>query len=283
MRYPDFLRRRLALRRLANTIRREPFTILMFHSVGRSRAADFLPAALDCDPAFFRSVLKLLRRQATVLPYRELMAAIRENRVPKRAVAITFDDGFRETLTVAWPMLKEFGLPAILFVPVDVLAANELLPVHKLYYNQLLNGDMAPSPVSPERGPYMAKLLREHNVTAPPLGRELYLTWDELYRLRDEGMEIGAHTVSHAWLNGLPEDEQRREVVECRRILEQRLGQPVEFFAYPYGYYGASFTDKTVQLVREHFATAAAGTRHPGPGLDLHRLPRYGISLFYNL
>jgi peptidoglycan/xylan/chitin deacetylase (PgdA/CDA1 family) len=281
MRYPDFIRRRVGLKRLAATIRAEPFTIPLFHNVGRCRQADFLPPALDCDPEFFRATLRLLREEATVLSFHDLVMAIRENNLPPNPVAITFDDGFRDTLTVAWPLLKEFGMPAIVFPPTDAVGSTELLPVHKLYYNNLLNGSGVPASNTRERGEYIHKLLREREVTAPPLGHDLYLNWDDLRLLRSEGMEVGGHTCSHAWLGALPLEEQRREIVESKNLLEKELGCPVLYFAYPFGYYGASFSEATLEIVRQHYTAAAISLNDTGSVVDLHRLPRHGVNTFY--
>jgi peptidoglycan/xylan/chitin deacetylase (PgdA/CDA1 family) len=282
MRLPKLVRKKRGLRNLARTIRKGPFTILLFHSVGRNAAASFLPAGLDCEPGFFRSVLKMLAAEATVLSFHDLVAAIRAQRVPPDAVVITFDDGYRDTLTVAWPLLKEFGFPAILFPPTDAIGSNELLPLHALYYHGLLSGPHVPASNSIERGHYIVKLLREPRRATPAIGRDLYLDWDELRSLRAEGMEIGGHTCSHAWLAALSGEEQQREIADCKAILEKNLGQPVESFAYPFGYYDTSFTNATLEIVRRHFAAAVASVEDATIRIDLHRLPRQSINNFYS-
>lgn len=283
MKLSRFFSMKRALLRLRAMIRSQPFTILLFHSVGRSPAADFLSAGLNCDPGFFRALLKLLVAEATVIRFGELATAIREKRVPQNAVVITFDDGFRDTLTMAWPLLKEFRLPAILFTPTDSVGSDELLPLHQLYYNNLLSGPNAPASNSRARGDFIQKLLHETQHTAPSLGRELYLSWDELRMLQTEGMEIGGHTCSHAWLAALPIEEQRREIVESKIVLEKNLGRPVEYFAYPFGYYGTSFTDATLAIVRQHFVAAVGSMNETTDSIDLYRLPRHSINTFYSV
>jgi len=210
------------------------------------------------------------------------VAAIHERRVPPNAVAITFDDGFRDTLTVAWPMMKEFRLPAVLFMPTDAIESREMLPLHKLYYNNLLSGADAPASNSRERGEFIQRLLRETQLTAPRVGHELYLNWDELRTLQAEGMEIGGHTCSHAWLAALPVEEQRREIVESKIVLEKNLGRAVGSFAYPFGYSGTSFTEATLAIVRQHFVAAVASTSETTNPFDVHRLPRHSINTFYS-
>jgi peptidoglycan/xylan/chitin deacetylase (PgdA/CDA1 family) len=282
MRLPKLVRKKRGLRNLVRTIRKGPFTILLFHSVGRNAAAGFLPAGLDCEPGFFRSVLKMLAAEATVLSLHDLIAAIREKRVPPNAVVITFDDGYRDTLTVAWPMLKAFGFPAIVFPPTDAIGSNELLPLHALYYHKLLSGPHMPASDTIERGHCIVKLLREPQRAAPAIGRELYLNWDELRTLRAEGMEIGGHTCSHTWLAALTGEEQQREIADCKAILEKNVGQPIESFAYPFGYYDTSFTNATLEIVRRHFAAAVASVPDAAGRVDLLQLPRLSINQFYN-
>ncbi|GAB4446773.1 MAG: hypothetical protein OHK0015_50440 [Chloroflexi bacterium OHK40] len=72
------------------------------------------------------------------------------------------------------------------------------------------------------------------------VGREGYMGWEELAALRDAGMELGAHTHSHADLTGLSQSEATREITLSRSLLEQRLGVEVVSFSYPAGSYNGA-------------------------------------------
>lgn len=129
-----------------------------------------------------------------------------------RGVAITFDDGYRDNLMNAQPVLERHGAPWTLFF------------VAGLAGKVLAHG----------RDP----------------GGSTLLTWDEIRHLRDAGVEIGGHTMTHARLSSLAPEDQRREIVECRRLIEAETGESPAGFAYPYGSL-LDYTDETVAIVQE--------------------------------
>lgn len=156
------------------------------------------------------------------------------------AVALTFDDGFRNFRLHAAPVLVHHGFPATVF----------LVPGH-------CGGDngWATQPAS---------------VTRRPL-----LDWDEIKGLRAEGIHFGAHTVSHPVLTQLPPAAAEAEMLESKRAIEAALGVAVEAFAYPYGARDAS----TRELARRHFRLACSvqlGYATPTSDvMDLERLDMY--------
>jgi peptidoglycan/xylan/chitin deacetylase (PgdA/CDA1 family) len=92
--------------------------ILGYHRVGPFRG-DHVPTVLP--DVFERQLAFLTRRRLRVLGLAELVQELDGGRRPRRSVVITFDDGYEETATVAWPLLRRFGFPAVLFVtPAEV-------------------------------------------------------------------------------------------------------------------------------------------------------------------
>lgn len=73
-----------------------------------------------------------------------------------------------------------------------------------------------------------------------------YLSWPQILEMQRRGMEIGSHTANHVQLDTLSPDEQRKEITESKAVLEQHIGRPVEFLAYPFGGYTA-VTEKLLQ------------------------------------
>jgi len=119
--------------------------------------------------------------------------------LPPRPVAITFDDGYEETATIAAPILHEFGYQATLFVVADrVGGCNDWDAVYSLPPARLLD-------------------------------------WDRLRSLLSAGMEIGGHSATHARLTQLSGADLAREVNASRAEIERRISQPVHWLAYPYG------------------------------------------------
>jgi peptidoglycan/xylan/chitin deacetylase (PgdA/CDA1 family) len=161
--------------------------------------------------------------------------------LPSRPVVLTFDDGFRNLLDHAVPVLKNCGFRATVFA-----VAGHL-------------GKMNDWPGQPSELPHY------------PL-----LSSTELVTLAGHGIEIGAHSVTHRYLTLLPADEARRELRESKRILEQILGIPVTSFAYPYGV----ATSETLDYAREYYRAACGVEMLPAHrSCDYHCIPR--IDTFY--
>jgi GT2 family glycosyltransferase/peptidoglycan/xylan/chitin deacetylase (PgdA/CDA1 family) len=159
--------------------------------------------------------------------------------LPARPVVITFDDGYDDTGRVAAPILREFGYPATLFAVADRV------------------GDW--NTWDARFGPPAARLL----------------DWDGLRELAATGWEIGGHSATHASLPDLPAHEVVREVGVSRAHLEQHLGAPVRWFAYPHGDH-----DRGVRQVTRDAGYLAAFTfdgGHAGACDDLMMLPRIPV------
>lgn len=83
-----------------------------------------------------------------------------------------------------------------------------------------------------------------------------YLSWPQILEMQRRGMEIGSHTANHVQLDTLSPDEQRKEITESKAVLEQHIGRPVEFLAYPFG----GYTAETEKLLKEvGYAGACTG------------------------
>ena len=132
------------------------------------------------------------------------------------AVALTFDDGFVSFGDIAAPLLAEHGLPSTLFVVADAVGKTNRWPGRA------------------DRG-----------VPELPL-----LGWDALGRLREQRVEIGAHTRTHVNLARLANGRLHDEVVGGADRISDAIGYPPAAFAYPYG----TVTDAAVALVASRFA-----------------------------
>ncbi|TMJ96082.1 MAG: polysaccharide deacetylase family protein [Actinobacteria bacterium] len=137
--------------------------------------------------------------------------------LPLRSVLLTFDDGYHDHLEYALPVLQAHGYPATVFVPTAYLDEPRPLP-------------------------------HERRLVARGIVNRT-LDWGELAELVAEGVSIGSHGVSHRVLTALEPDEAVREIVESKARLEERLGAPVQAFAYPKGAAG-QFDGAHVSAVR---------------------------------
>jgi peptidoglycan/xylan/chitin deacetylase (PgdA/CDA1 family) len=174
---------------------RSSASILLFHRV----TDDIPPDGLTVSCARFRSLCRLLTRRFRVVPLGEMFRLARGGAaLPRRTVAITFDDCYRDNLAAA-RVLAEYGLPATFFVPTAFVGTDHQFPWD-----------------------------RSHK----PLPN---LTWNDLQEIHGLGFEIGSHTATHPDLGAVAAEQAEREFVESKEVLEQRLGGRVRWFAYPFG------------------------------------------------
>jgi peptidoglycan/xylan/chitin deacetylase (PgdA/CDA1 family) len=113
-------------------------------------------------------------------------------------------------------------------------------------------------------------------VISDSVGQPGYLSWDQLTMMIARGTEIQSHTASHVALGEVDVPTKQQEVSESKKNLEQRLGRPVEFLAYPFG----SFDAETVQALKaagyKGACSGIVGLNRPGG--DLYSLKRIGVS-----
>lgn len=259
---------------------------------------------LDSEPdlATFRWQMRLLADCFNVLPLRDAMNALREQRLPPRAVCITFDDGYRSVHDLALPVLQEFRLPATVFVTSGyigernmwndrIIEAVQSLPPGQLDLREL-GLDAYPLGSVAERKATLGRLT-EATKYLPPAARRglverleslvgdglahgLMLTPEMVRNLDRQGIEIGAHTISHPILTSLDDDSARMEIAEGKRELEAIVGKPVRLFAYPNGKAGKDYDARHVAMVRDAGFEAAFTTAVGAitPGQDRFQLPR---------
>ncbi len=225
---------------------REPvLRVLMYHKVNPQ--PDNPP---NVPPSLFAAQMEHLAARFRPISVDDYLAARRgERALPRRAVLVTFDDGYRDNLEHAAPVLARLGIPAVIFLPTGFLSSTRPLP-------------------HDER--------RAAAGVANPT-----LTWDEARRLQDFGFEIGSHGESHRIFSSLPPDEARAEIVRSKAALEERLGRPVRCFAYVKGR-PDTYSPSVIDAVRDAGYALAFAT-HSGPvrpGDPPYTLRRYNVEPF---
>lgn len=215
------------------------------------------------------------------------LSELASGRVPDRAVAVTFDDGYASTLHRAKPLLEAAEVPATVFVVTGYTgserefwwdAVSRLVPEEGFEEEWERIRGLA----SPEIEALLAELRGREDSSweRSPSGDDRPMTADELGELVDGGLvEVGAHTRLHPVLGARDAAIQRAEIEGSVRDLEGWLDRPVEHFAYPFGHRDRDYGPETVGLTRE-LGLALAATAEPGlvtPGTALHELPRHYV------
>lgn len=246
------------------------------------------------DAAALERQLRLVRLAFPVVSLEELTAPGGSGRA---RVALTFDDGLRNNVHVAYPILQKLGLSATFFVCPGLIERQEWLWNHEarqrlLSVLQPALGEIAASIGAPaadvEAIIEWMKTLRlaarrqvEQQIQdatprfkPTPAEREEFdlASWDELERLDPDVVTIGSHTMTHPILTSLTAEETDAETRDSRMALEQRLDRPISLFCYPNG----NLNDGVLASARRYYHSAVTvepGTLHGKA--DPHLLPRY--------
>jgi peptidoglycan/xylan/chitin deacetylase (PgdA/CDA1 family) len=261
-------------------------------------------------PRHFAEHIEAVKKYAHPISLSELVRCLKEGSVPSKAVAVTFDDGYADTLYTAKPVLERYEVPATVFVCTGYAGEEfwwdeleRLVMSSKAHLDALDLGVGAKSFLSnqPEAGSvagFDARRKFRHALYDFLIGLDVedqnhvmnrIRSWsgipssettvcamnhDELLRLADGGLiELGAHTRHHPLLPQLSPDRQKEEIEASKRDLESLLGKEISGFAYPNG----RANEHTKRIVRELGFTYACTSLHDvvRPGQDMYELARF--------
>jgi peptidoglycan/xylan/chitin deacetylase (PgdA/CDA1 family) len=214
---------------------REPgLFVLIYHRVGAGMGRE-----MDLPLATFRRQMKFLREGAEVVALSEGVARLSAGSPPGDLVAITFDDGYRDVFTRAWPVLRDLGLPATLFLATAFLEGK------------------APAPI---------------RTGAADAGEPaLPLEWEHVNEMTASGLvEVGAHSHTHRDFDQLTPEEARKECERSDAILGERVEREVESFAYPRAVVG----NEDIVRARYGHAVAGLGGKNVARSFDRHAITR---------
>ena len=175
---------------------------------GPSLRLVYLHNVFNDQVAEFEAKIKYLAKIGSFLTADQVLAIVRcEKPLDKRYFHLSFDDGFRNIITNALPVLREHGVPATFFVPTNLISADF---AHASDYCL--------------------------NVTHYPRVIEL-ATWDDLAKAREQGLEIASHTRTHARFTDISGSSARLEdeIFGSKADIEKQLGRTCPYISWPYG------------------------------------------------
>ena len=206
--------------------------------------------------------LRWVRRLGYVVDLGQALATLRDGRnLPRRSIALTFDDGYRDNLTMAAPLLRELELPATFFLVPSVLSGVTVPWWETLAFafqatkrssfcwddqpfSLVGTGRRSACDTVASRLKRLDKTSRDTAVAEiidalEPEGHvdigQLFLDWDDARALVDHGIAIGSHSLDHAILANETPEAQHDNLAQARRDLEAGLDLPVDLLAYPNG------------------------------------------------
>lgn len=259
---------------------RSAVRILTYHGVDENQDPLLNVDRMQVEPRLFRRHLETVAKHGRVVPLSEILEAWAQGRrLPPRATAITFDDGYLNNVEIAAPILRDMGLPATFFIATGfldgrarpwwyelraALAATRARAIADPLRGGVQHGlggieerraallAIEPSLIplaSTERAEAMRRVLSACDVGTPALPYAL-MDWADVSRLSMMGFELGSHTVTHISLRHEEPGVAVREVVQAAEELRQRVGCPVRTCAYPYGLMPREGTDWRAELRR---------------------------------
>ena len=289
--------------------------ILTLHHVRPLRPDAFQPNhLLEVAPDFLERLLRRLKRAALdVISLDEMHARYISGDFKRRFVCITFDDGYKDLMRYAYPLLKQYQLPFALYIPTSFpdrlgelwWVALEAVIARNSRIGMLINGEdrrfdcgsvkekrdlydqvygyLRSMKTEDELRHFVRDLCARHRVDIASFCRDLCMDWQEIIDLAaDPLVTIGAHTVNHNMLKKMADESAvRAEMEMSRSVLEAALGKRPEHLAYPVG-------DPTSAGPREFRIAAELGfktavTTRPGVLFKAHRdhltaLPRISVN-----
>jgi peptidoglycan/xylan/chitin deacetylase (PgdA/CDA1 family) len=268
---------------------------------------------LEITPHFFEKLCRKLRRsRLDIVSLDEMHERLLEGGTKRRFVCLTFDDGYRDNLQFAYPILKKYELPFALYIPTSfpdrlgelwwlaleaVIARNNRIGLvidgedrrfdcrtveEKRTLYASIYGWLRRLKTEEELRVVIRDLSRRYQIDIAAFCEELCMTWDELAGLASDPLvTIGAHTVNHVMLKKVTEKAARIEMEMSRSVIAASLGTRPQHLAYPVGD-PTSAGPREFRIAQELGFKTAVTTR-PGVLFRRHRdhlmaLPRISVN-----
>ena len=216
-----------------------PVPVLLYHKIDKPAADARVRGGYTPRARFEKQMAYLKRRGFVFYTASGLIEHFRERGAfPANAVALTFDDGWKDNYTNAFPTLRRLGIPATIFlVPSCIGAVSD-------------------------------------KAQAEGESGRAHLSREEILEMSAHGIEFGSHSMNHRLLHELAPEEVRFEVEESKRCIERILQKPCKVFAYPAGFY----SDTARRVIRDAGHIAAFSTIYGPEGRpDIYALNRIEI------
>lgn len=197
-------------------IQRKKLIVIYYHRVLKSEEfSDVKVKNIVVNIKSFEEQIKFISERYNAVSEKDIISAVeRRGKMPEFPIWITFDDGYKDNYTNAFPILKKYSIPATFFVTTGYVNKTATPEVH--------------------------------------FDNDIFMNWQEIKEVAEEGISIGAHTVSHRILSTLSDREVEKEIIESKNEIEQRLGKSVISFAYPVGKKPHYYLEKCVPVLKKN-------------------------------
>ncbi len=262
--------------------------ILLYHSVSESENKFIKGTNMWISYVVFEKHMNYILKHYHVISLQELVKFLQQGKIPPQSMVITFDDGFSDNFSFAYPYLRRHKIQTTIFLATDCIEKKKTIWIQELNYlintvgvqkvirsihamnekyeiDQLIietnskrtirkqvEDYLAYDVNKEERKKILGSLFREFNIRTKKVFSEnqIFLTASQIRRMKKKGIYFGNHGASHTPFSAMSLDEQWREIVHSKKVIEENLGEDFVPFSYPFGQ-TKDFTLNTQRLVKE--------------------------------
>lgn len=260
------------------------YTILAYHSIQQVNdvVRISIGAGITIEPDVFEQQIKYISTNCSPVSMDDIADFLDSGKkLPSRAVAITFDDGFRDNIDIAAPILKKFNVKATVYLTAGYIEAGRSPcfvrlryaflstsvkkwkdPVSGLYWNlenkkeayeAFLTTSRYTATWSLQKKEEYTCLVEEAlNVSYDIIFGSCLMSWGQVEEFRDHGHTIGAHTISHPNLIRIPLSLAEEEVHKSKQLIAENTGIVPIHFAYPNPILNPNWNDSIALLLKEN-------------------------------
>lgn len=236
------------------------FVILCYHRIGSGGVPLYSGLASEV----FEAQIRFLQKHYRIISLDELYHEMQNPTSCEQMVAITFDDGYRDLFTHAFPILKRYRVPATVYLTVGAIETGEAAWYDRIFVGlEVFSGnqlevvlerprvfqldsieariDAGVAIIGYLRG--MPDQIRREWCTSfekripvhPEKLNNCMLTWEHVRAMHQQGISFGSHTMTHPVFSRVPPEDMMKELLESKQVIEAKIGSPVRDFAYPFG------------------------------------------------
>jgi len=213
--------------------------ILFYHKINYPNP-ESTEQCLYVTPKDFEKQMNLLKKwNYMTVSLDEVIASTKRNKeFLQKPVVITFDDGYLDNYTYAFPIMKNLGFTGTVFLTTDAV------------------GKIMAFDESKEKVP------------------EKFMSWEDAKKMQAFGFSFGSHSCAHRRMTKLTDEETWDEITKSKQIIEENLSQPVKYFCYPYGDYSENIKNFLAQAGYKGACSTKRGMNHTSEALfELRRIP----------
>ncbi len=284
---------------------RSRLTVLAYHRINDSYAPDFdfYGPNVSATPEMFERHLEYIGKNFNVVDLQAVVDFVENGKpLPARPLLITFDDGYLDNYEFAFPSLKKYGFPAVIFLMTRGMTNTNERPwwdecAYYFFHTRKTSADLPligklEFPTPQERENVREKLMKQLKlipeaekrasldklqhvleVPSPSMNGQIFMNWEQVRELVANGITCQPHTVNHPILTRISETQVYEEIKQSRDHIQQETGQDIVAFAYPNGRV-ADYNQAALNALREYgYKVAFTLTSGPMPNGDVKKHP----------